>query len=63
MFNKWTEDHFKLFGVLLLVLATLNAWIAYEIFLEHPIMALANGTMAVVITLGVILSWGTGETK
>ena len=63
MFNKWIEEHFKLFGVLLLVLATLNAWIAYEIFLEHPIAALANGTMAVVITLGVILSWGTGETK
>ena len=63
MFKKWIEKHFELFRLLLLVLATLNAWIAYEIFLEHSIMALANGTMAVVITLGVILSRGTGETK
>ncbi|MCL5005938.1 MAG: hypothetical protein M1404_05340 [Acidobacteria bacterium] len=63
MFEKWIEKHFKLFGVLLLVLAALNGWIAYRIFLEHPIMALANGAMAVVITVGVILSWGTGETN
>ncbi len=63
VFKKWIEKHFELFRILLLVLATLNAWIAYEISLEHPIMALANGAMAVVITLGVILSRGTGETK
>lgn len=63
LLEKWIEKHFELFRVLLLVLATLNAWIAYKIFLEHPIMALANGTMAVVITLGVILPRGTGDTK
>jgi hypothetical protein len=63
VFEKWIDRHFKLLGVLLVGLAALNAWMAYKIFLEHPIMAFANGTMAVVITLGVILSWGTGETK
>lgn len=63
MFKMWIEKHFELFRLLLLVLATLNAWIAYEVFLEHPIMALANGMMAVVITVGVILSRGMGETK
>ena len=61
MLKKWFEQHFKLLGVLLLVLAGLNAWVAYAIFPGHPIMALANGTVAVVIVLGVILLWGAGE--
>ncbi|TAM79621.1 MAG: hypothetical protein EPN47_17620 [Acidobacteria bacterium] len=63
MFKEWIEKHFKLFGILLLILAALNGWIAYEIFLDYPIMALANGAMAVVIVLGVALSRGTGEPK
>ena len=61
MFEKWIDRNFKLFGVLLLVLAVLNGWVAYLIFPEHPIMALANGAMAVAIVLGVILSWRAGE--
>ena len=61
MLKKWLEEHLKVFGVLLLALAALNAWVAYAIFPEHPIMALANGAMAVVIVLGVILLWGGGE--
>ncbi len=59
--KKWLEEHLKLFGVLLLVLAALNGFIAYAIFPQHPIMALANGVMAVAIILGVILLWGVGE--
>lgn len=55
MLKQWLEDHFKLFGVLLLVLAVLNAGAAYETFPEHPIMAIANGAMAALIILGVIL--------
>jgi hypothetical protein len=63
MLQKWIEKHFKLFGILLLVVAALNGWVAYAIFPEHPIMASANGAMAVVIALGVALSWGTREPK
>jgi uncharacterized membrane protein (DUF441 family) len=58
LLKKWIEEHFKLFGVLLLILAVLNTWVASEIFLDYPIMALANGAMAIVIVVGVILSWG-----
>ena len=63
MLKEWFEEHFKLFGVLLLMMAALNAWVAYAIFPEHPIMASANAAMAVVIALGVILLWGAGEPK
>ncbi len=60
MFKKWIEKHFKLFGVLLLVLAALNGWIAYSIVLEHPIMAVANVATAAVIVLDVVRFWRTG---
>jgi len=56
MRKEWLEDHYKALRVLLLVLAALNGWIAYAILPEHPTMALANGVMAVLIVLGVILS-------
>ena len=61
MLKGWIEKHLKLFGVLLLVLAAVNTWIASEIFLDYPILALANGAMAIVIVVGVILLWGVGE--
>lgn len=61
MLKKWLEGHLKVFGVLLLALAALNGWVAYAIFLDHPLMALGNGAMAVVIVVGVILLWGVGE--
>jgi hypothetical protein len=63
MLKRWLEEHCKFFGVLLLGLAALNGWVAYAIFSDHPIMASANAAMAVVIALGVALSWGTGEPK
>ena len=63
MFKKWIDEHFKLFVVLLLVLAALNGWVAYRIFANYPVMALVNGLMAVVIALGVILLWGAGGPK
>jgi hypothetical protein len=59
VFKKWIEEHFKLFGVLLLLLEALNTWVASEISTRYPIMALANGAMGIVIVVGVILlgSW------
>ncbi len=61
MIKKWIEDHFKLFGVLLLILAGVNTGVASEIFPNYPVMALANGAMAIVIVMGVILLWGAGK--
>ena len=61
MLKECFEEHYGLVRVLLLVLAAINGWVAYAIFPEHPIMALANGAMAVVIVLGVLLLWGAGE--
>ena len=63
VFKKWIEKHFKLFRVLLLILAAVNTWAASEIFPHYPIMGLANGTMAIVIIVGVILLWGAGKPK
>jgi hypothetical protein len=60
MRKQWLEDHYKALRVLLLVLAALNGWIAYAILPKHPIMALANGAMAVVIIGVIILSWRAG---
>lgn len=60
MLKRWLEEHYKFFGVLLLILAALNGWVAYTIFPEHPIMAAANATMALVIVLGVVLLWRAG---
>jgi hypothetical protein len=63
VFKKWIDKHFKLFGVLLLVLAAVNTWVASEIFLDYPITALANGAMAIVIVVGVLSLWSAGEPK
>ena len=59
MRKDWLEDHHAVLGILLLALAIINGWLA--IFSEHPIMALANGPMAVVLALGVILFWRAGR--
>ena len=61
VFKNWIEKHIKLFRVLLLILAAVNTWVASEIFPDYPVMALANGAMAIVIVVGVILLWGAGR--
>ncbi len=61
MLKEWFEDHYKLLKVVLVVLAALNGWIAYAIFPEHPIMASANASMAVVIIAGISFSWRAGR--
>jgi hypothetical protein len=59
--KKWVEACPKVLAIVLLLLAAVNGWIAHAIFPKHPIMALANGAMAVVIVLGVALFWGAGR--
>lgn len=57
MLRKWVAEHHRIVCVFLLALAVLNAWVSYMLFSQHPIMALANGTMALILILGVIFTW------
>lgn len=57
MFRRWVDDHFKFVAAFLLILAALNLWISYTLFADHPIMAAANATMAVILAIGVVMSW------
>lgn len=57
MFRRWVDDHFKLVGAFLLILAALNLLVSYILFPSHPLMAAANATMAVILAVGVVMSW------
>lgn len=57
MFRGWVDDHFKLVGAFLLILAALNLLVSYILFPSHPIMAAANATMTLILAVGVIMSW------
>jgi hypothetical protein len=59
MGKEWFEDHQGALGILLLLLAATNGWLA--VFAEDPLTASANGTMAVVLVLGVIFCWHAGR--
>jgi hypothetical protein len=63
MVKKRLEECPKVFAIVLLMLAGVNGWIAHAVFPKHPIMALTNGAMAVVIVLGVALFWAVGRSK
>lgn len=51
----------QILGILLLILAPINGWMAYTLYAQHPIMASANGALAVVIVAGVALFWRSGR--
>ena len=55
------EKYYRVLGILVLVLAPINGWAAYALYPEHPILALANGAMAVATVPGVILFWHPGR--
>ncbi len=55
--TEWVGDHPAAVRVFLLALVVLNGWISYTIYSEHPLMALLNATMALVLVVGVILTW------
>jgi len=59
MRKGWFEDRPDVLGILLLLLAVINAWLA--IFANDAITALANGAMAVVLVLGVTFFWRAGR--
>ena len=49
-------------GILLLVLASINGWMAYTLYAQHPIMASANAAAVVVVIVpGVIFFWRAGR--
>lgn len=53
------EKFHQVLGILLLVLASINGWMAYTLYAKHPIMASANA--AAVIVPGVIFFWRAGR--
>jgi uncharacterized membrane protein len=57
MVRDWIGKHQRIVSVFFLVLAALNGWVSYTIFSQHPIMALTNAAMALVLVVGVILTW------
>lgn len=57
MFTRWVDEHFKLDGAFLLILAGLNLLVSSILFSDHPIMAAANATMAVILAVAVMMSW------
>ena len=55
MRKQWYEDH-PLEGVMLAV-AAVNGWLAYEFGSKHPIMAFLHAAMAVAMLLAVVFCW------
>jgi len=60
MLRDWLVEHPHVLAVFLLVLAALNGWISYHIFPQHPLLALANAAMALILALGVLVTWRVG---
>ena len=57
------EKHDRALGIVLLILVPVNAWMAYALYPQHPIMASASATTAVVIVAGVVLFWRSGRRR
>jgi DMSO reductase anchor subunit len=56
MRKQWYEKHYLLEGVMLAV-AGINGWLAYEFGSKHPIMAFLHAVMAVAMVLAVVFGW------
>ena len=56
MRRKWYEKHYLPEGVMLAV-AAINGWLAYEFGSKHPIMAFLHAAMAVAMVLAVVFCW------
>ena len=59
MQKRWYEDH-RLEGVML-ALAAINGWLAYEFGSRHPIMAFFHAVVAVAMALGVGFACSLGK--
>jgi hypothetical protein len=49
MVRHWVDNHFKLVGAFLVILAALNLLVSCALFASHSLMAAANATMAVIL--------------
>jgi zinc transporter ZupT len=50
------EDNYRLAGVMLAI-AAINGWLAYEFGSKHPIMAFLHAAMAAAMVLAVVFCW------
>ena len=60
--DLFERDH-RALGIMLVILAPVNAWMAYTLYPQHPLMASASAGMAVVIVAGVVLFWRAGKRR
>ena len=56
MRKEWYEENYRLAAVMLAV-AAVNGWLAYEFGCKHPIMAFLHAAMAVAMVLAVAFGW------
>ena len=56
MRKPWYEDNYRLTGVMLAI-AAINGWLAYQFGSKHPIMAFLHAAMAVAMVLAVVFGW------
>ena len=54
--EKWINNHPAIARVALLCLPGINAWSAWHIFSRWPILAVAQGTLSILLLLGVALT-------
>ena len=50
------EENHRLAAVMLAV-AAINGWLAYEFGFKHPVMAFIHAAMAVAMVLAVVFCW------
>jgi hypothetical protein len=60
MRKKWYEYDYLLAGVMLAV-ATINGWLAYEFGSKHPIMSFFHAVVAIAMVLAVVFSLTLGK--
>ena len=56
--GNWMTSHRRTVYVIFLALAGLNGWLSYQMFAPHPLLALANAAMALLLAIFVISTWG-----
>ena len=60
MRKQWYEDNHRM-GAVMLAVAVINGWLAYEFGSKHPIMAFLHAAMAVGMVLAVVFCWKLGR--
>lgn len=53
--EKWIQNHPAFARLILLILAGINAWSAFNIVARSPLLALVQGILCVLMTAGAVL--------